>query len=85
MVSGDTGPTHIAGALGTPIVAIFGPTRPSRNGPWSSADVTVSRADVCECHHLRQCRRETMCLADIQVDEVLDAIARRLAVHPARV
>ena len=85
IVSGDTGPTHLAGAVGTPIVAIFGPTRPSRNGPWSSADVTVSRAEVCECHHLRQCTRDTMCLADIQVDEVLDAIARRLATHPAHV
>jgi ADP-heptose:LPS heptosyltransferase len=85
MVSGDTGPTHIAGAVGTPIVAIFGPTRPSRNGPWSSLDVTVSRADVCECHHLRQCRRDTICLADIPVDEVLGAIARRLQTYPAHV
>ena len=45
MVSGDTGPAHIAAAVGTPIVGIFGPTRPSRNGPWSAKDVTVSRAD----------------------------------------
>ena len=43
MLSGDTGPTHIAAAVGTPIVAIFGPTRPTRNGPWSPDDVTVSR------------------------------------------
>ena len=56
MVSGDTGPVHIAAAVGTPIVGIFGPTRPSRNGPWLPDDVTVSRADVCQCHHLRQCR-----------------------------
>ena len=55
MVSGDTGPAHIAAAVGTPIVGIFGPTRPSRNGPWSPKDVTVSRADVCQCHHLRRC------------------------------
>ena len=34
MVSGDTGPTHIAAAVGTPIVGIYGPTRPERNGPW---------------------------------------------------
>ena len=33
MVSGDTGPTHIAAAVGTPIVGIYGPTRPERNGP----------------------------------------------------
>ena len=45
MVSGDTGPTHIAAAVGTPLVGIFGPTRPERNGPWSPDDVTVSRDD----------------------------------------
>src|SRR5690606_32587611 len=32
MVSGDTGPLHIAAAVGTPIVSIFGPTDPQRNG-----------------------------------------------------
>jgi lipopolysaccharide heptosyltransferase I len=81
MVSGDTGPAHIASALGTPLVGIYGPTRPARNGPWSPYDVTVSRDAVCECHHLRRCRRDTMCLEDIQVDEVLGAIERRLAVE----
>ena len=37
MVSGDTGPTHIAAAVGTPIVGIYGPTRPERNGPMVAA------------------------------------------------
>jgi lipopolysaccharide heptosyltransferase I len=78
-VSGDTGPAHIAAAVGTPIVGIFGPTRPSRNGPWSRDDVTVSRDAVCQCHHLRRCRLQTMCLEDIQVDEVMQAVERRLA------
>ena len=78
MVSGDTGPAHIAAAVGTPIVGIFGPTRPSRNGPWSAKDVTVSRAEVCQCHHLRRCTLDRMCLLDIHVEEVLAAIARRL-------
>jgi heptosyltransferase I len=79
MVSGDTGPTHIASAVGTPIVGIYGPTRPERNGPLGAADETVSRASVCQCHHLRQCRLERMCLLDIGVGEVLEAVERRLA------
>lgn len=82
MVSGDTGPTHIAAAVSTPIVGIFGPTRPERNGPWHPADVTVSRADVCQCHHRRQCRAPHWCLLDVQVDDVLSAVERRLAVAP---
>jgi ADP-heptose:LPS heptosyltransferase len=79
MVSGDTGPTHIAAALGTPIVGIYGPTRPARNGPMSPLDVTVSRDNVCQCHHLRRCTLERMCLLDIEVAEVLDAAERRLS------
>jgi heptosyltransferase-1 len=78
MISGDTGPTHIAAAVGTPIVGIYGPTWPARNGPWRSADVVVSRADVCECHHLRRCRRAVMCLLDIGVGEIAAAADRRL-------
>jgi ADP-heptose:LPS heptosyltransferase len=78
-VTGDTGPAHIAGAVGTPIVGIYGPTRPSRNGPWSPDDLTVSRADVCQCHHLRECRLKTMCLEDVGIGEVMAAIERRLA------
>jgi heptosyltransferase-1 len=78
MVSGDTGPTHIAAALGTPIVGIYGPTRPARNGPISPLDVTVSRDSTCQCHHLRRCTRDRMCLLDIEVAEVLDAVERRL-------
>jgi heptosyltransferase I len=79
MVSGDTGPTHIASAVGTPLVGIYGPTRPERNGPLGPDDVAVSRASICQCHHLRQCRLDRMCLLDVDVAEVLDAVERRLA------
>jgi ADP-heptose:LPS heptosyltransferase len=79
MVSGDTGPTHIAAALGTPVVGLYGPTRPSRNGPLSPDAVTISRDAVCQCHHLRRCTRPRMCLFDIEVEEVLAAVAPRLS------
>jgi lipopolysaccharide heptosyltransferase I len=81
MVSGDTGPTHIAAAVGTPIVAVFGPTSPSRNGPWLPADVEISRYDRCDCHYERRCRREpaAWCLGTIGEDEVRAAIDERLA------
>jgi heptosyltransferase-1 len=78
MVSGDTGPAHIGAAVGAPIVGLYGPTRPERNGPWLPEDITVSRADICECHHLRHCRRGRMCLLDVEMPEVLSAVERRL-------
>ena len=81
MVSGDTGPLHIAGAVGTPIVALFGPTRPDRNGPWAPRDVTMSRVAGCSCLYERRCHMAARCIDDIMPDEVLQAVGRRLSVH----
>ncbi|MEZ5319120.1 MAG: lipopolysaccharide heptosyltransferase I [Vicinamibacterales bacterium] len=80
MVSGDTGPMHIAGAMGVPLVALFGPTSPARNGPWDPRDVSITRYDACDCHYVRRCRRPDAdwCLASIAVGEVVHAIDRRL-------
>jgi lipopolysaccharide heptosyltransferase I len=80
MISGDTGPVHLAAARGTPIVGLYGPTWPERNGPWDPQDEVVSRAATCECHHKRQCQRgeARMCISEIAVDEVVAAIDRRL-------
>ena len=77
VVSGDTGPLHLAASVGAPIVGLFGPTRPERNGPWSAADVSVSRAATCVCFHKRHCLRGRACLEDIGVDEVYAACVRR--------
>ena len=86
MISGDTGPLHVAAAVGTPIVSLFGPTRAERNGPWALYDIAISRVDRCECVYERRCRRtrarastdRVPCIMSISVDDVLDAVARRL-------
>jgi heptosyltransferase I len=78
VVSGDTGPLHIAAAMGAPIVGLFGPTRPERNGPWAPDDEVLSRAAQCRCHHKRQCQIGAPCIDDITLDEVIRAADRRL-------
>jgi lipopolysaccharide heptosyltransferase I len=78
VVSGDTGPLHIAAAMGTPLVGLYGPTWPERNGPWDPKDVVISRANVCVCHHKRQCLRGAPCINEITLDEVIAAGAARL-------
>jgi lipopolysaccharide heptosyltransferase I len=79
MISGDTGPMHIAGASGTPLVGIFGPTDAQRNGPWSEDDLVVSRYRSCVCHYQRQCRIAGWCLLDISPREVMELVDKRLA------
>lgn len=82
MISGDTGPLHIAAAAATPIVALFGPTDPSRNGPWSGEDEVISRYAACGCHYDRRCHRPAWCLADVTVAEVTASIQQRLSGLP---
>jgi heptosyltransferase I len=81
MISGDTGPLHIASAVGVPAMALFGPTNPRRNGPWLPIDVCVSRYESCDCHYERRCRRpsDTWCLGTVAVDEAVEAVDRVLA------
>jgi heptosyltransferase-1 len=83
-VGGDTGPLHLAAAVSAPIVGIYGPTDPARNGPWQEDDVVVSRYNVCACRYQRRCREKRACLLDITVEEVVDAVDRRLAAGPLR-
>ena len=78
MISGDTGPMHVAGAVGTPLVGIFGPTDPDRNGPWSEDDLTVSRFHACSCHYQRRCQIAGWCLVDVSPREVMELVDRRL-------
>ena len=78
-VGGDTGPTHIAVAAGTPIVGLFGPTEWWRNGSPRVEDICVERNDIdcrVDCHR-RSCSK-WICM-DIEVERVLEAIDRRLA------
>lgn len=79
VVSGDTGPLHLAAAAGAAVVAIMGPTSPQRNGPWDPRDEVVSRFDGCRCHYQRRCHARAWCLESLGVPEVSAAIQQRLA------
>ncbi|MGE0592626.1 MAG: lipopolysaccharide heptosyltransferase I [Vicinamibacterales bacterium] len=78
MLSGDTGPLHIAGAVGAPLVALFGPTDAERNGPWDARDGVLSEHVRCQCRYARQCTRAVACIDDITVADVVQAVRTRL-------
>lgn len=75
-IGGDTGPLHLAAAVGTPIVAIYGPTDPGRNGPFSAADITLRNHGPID--HTRRGGNPSY-LAGISVETVLAAIHQRCA------
>lgn len=79
MITGDTGPMHIAAAMGVPIVAVFGPSDPTRYGPRGPRDRVV-RVDLpcAPCNRIRlppaRCTDRTPdCLALIAPERVLEA------------
>jgi len=84
VVTGDTGPLHLATAVGAPSVSLFGPTDPTRNGPFAADDLTVSRYDACRCRYERRCHESAWCLEGLAASEVCAAVKQRLAARSAR-
>lgn len=75
-IGGDTGPMHLAAAVGAPIVAIMGPTSAMRNGPFSSEDIVLSNGEPV--NHTRRGRSQKY-LEGISARDVLAAVKTRLA------
>jgi heptosyltransferase-1 len=79
VVAADTGPLHLACAVGAPVVALFGPTDPVRNGPFSKDDVVVRRVPPCAPCYRRGCVVHAEIMPTIPVDDVARAADERLA------
>lgn len=76
-VGGDTGPLHLAAALRVPVVGIFGPTNPARNGPYGTRSVVLRNA-ASPTTHARNPRPDEGML-EIGIDEVVKAARGLLA------
>jgi heptosyltransferase I len=72
-VGGDTGPTHLAAALAVPLVALFGPTDPERNGPWGPGEKRVLR-DASSVTSYKHVPEIDPGLAKISVERVVEAV-----------
>ena len=80
MVTNDTGPMHVAAALGTPVVALFGPTEPRRTGPYRQLEHVVRLDLPCVPCLKPRCAyaKPLECLRAISPAAVVDAVQRRL-------
>ena len=75
LVTGDTGPLHMAIALGIPTVSIFGPTDPKRFGPLTSEHVVLEEQLDCRPCHKMQCpQKHLSCLYSLSPDRVITAV-----------
>ena len=77
VVGGDTGPLHLAAALGKPTLSLYGPTLASRNAPPGQAAIQ-SPLDCAGCVKRRCPKGEADCMAAISPEEVLSAAERIL-------
>lgn len=78
VVGGDTGPIHIAAAVGTPTVSIFRVTDPSRNAPRGRDHSHVAAGMDCTPCLRKECDRDQECGLSISVDTVYDMVASQL-------
>ena len=80
MITVDSGPMHIAAALGTPVLALFGPTDPARTGPLGCGRVLRRPLPCSPCLQRRcQIAETRRCMRDLDVQEVLAAARELLA------
>jgi heptosyltransferase-1 len=82
VVAADTGPLHIAAAVGTPTVSIYRATNGKLTGPRGDQHITLQSPMPCTKCARKQCDRDKECSESITVQSVLDAI-QKLLVQPA--
>jgi heptosyltransferase-1 len=78
VVGGDTGPIHIAAAVGTATVSLFRVTDAERNGPRGKKHIRLQSSLDCSPCLRKKCDRDGECGHSIEVDQVFDAIGRLL-------
>jgi len=72
----DSGPMHIAAAVGCPIVSLWGATSPKRSAPWGFDDLAISGEIPCHPCYLRKCPVGRECMHRIEPETVIDALRR---------
>lgn len=74
VIASDTGPLHIAAAMGTRVIGLYGPTDPRRNGPYGEGHFVIQKDLDCRGCWRRRCTSDE-CMRDISVEEVMEKVA----------
>lgn len=78
LVTNDSGPMHLAAALGILVVALFGPTDLRRVGPYGSGHIVLRKDVDCSRCSRHRCVKDSQCMKAIQADEVYAAVTGQL-------
>jgi heptosyltransferase I len=77
VVTTDSGPMHLASAVGTPVIALFGPTDPARTGPYGAGHTIIRSDEPCSPCFLKKCPTKK-CMQDISPEQVFAAVNTQL-------
>ena len=80
LLTNDTGPMHIAAALGTPTVSVWGSTSPELTGPLSDRSVVIRHPVECSPCFLPKCPIDFRCMNGVEVDAVVTAVLKQVVV-----
>ncbi|HET8761757.1 MAG TPA: glycosyltransferase family 9 protein, partial [Nitrospiria bacterium] len=82
VVTNDSGPMHVAAALGVPVTAVFGPTEPRATSPVGERVTILQRPVDCAPCRYRECPIDHRCMTGVGVDEVYTAVASAASTNP---
>jgi ADP-heptose:LPS heptosyltransferase len=78
-VGPDTGLMHIASAVGTPVVSLWGATSPRRTGPYGFGDLAIQGRAPCSPCYRKRCPIGRVCMQSIDVEEIMAKIEMGLS------
>src|SRR5262249_35842586 len=79
LVASDSGPAHVAGAVGIPTVTLFGPTDPRLTAPRGPRATAIWRRPVCAPCFRPRCPIDHRCLSSVEVEDVVRTVLEQLA------
>ena len=79
LIANDSGPMHIAAAVGTPVLSLHGPTNPALQGPFGSNHEWINLEDLdCIICNLLECPRNKECFYDLKNEKIMQSVEKLL-------
>jgi heptosyltransferase-3 len=82
IIGNDSGPLHLAVAVGTPVLGIYGPTNPKLQGPFGEKNITIVKEDLdCLYCNLLECPIGNICMTQLSKDLIIDKINQLMDIN----